>query len=76
LLKVLYILDPAVGPDVPVEIRETAGQLMFHCSPARFTEDTCMALTMAHQAMLDGGHWFQLWDGAVVGINSTTANLL
>ena len=70
MLRKVYVLDPELGRDVPIVARETRGQIVYHCSPYHFTEEAVMNLTLVEQKLLDGAHWFQLWDGEIVSIAS------
>ncbi len=70
MIRKVYTLDPTLGPDVPMEARETRGQIVYHCSPYHFTEAAVMNLTLVEQKLLDGGHWFQLWNGEIVSMAS------
>jgi len=70
VIRKVYKLDPELGPDVPMEARETRGQIVYHCSPAHFTEEAVINLTLVEQKLLEGGHWFQLWGGEIVSMES------
>ena len=71
MIEQRYVLSKQLGRKVPVQIVETPGSVIVHCSSDHFTPAAVAAMNNATETMLAGGHWFQLWGGQVYGRDTT-----
>lgn len=76
MLSVRYELDdldpdkPALDPDIPVEVSERRGEVVYRLYRGMFVPEGVAALNSATAAILAGGQWFQLWRGDIVSMRS------
>ncbi len=69
MLTVRYELDD-LDPDMPVEVTERRGDVVYHLARGLFVPEGVAALNCATAAVLAGGQWFQLWQGDIISMNS------
>lgn len=69
MLSVRYILDD-LDPDMPVEVAERRGEVLYRLCRGLFVPEGVAALNSATAAVLAGGQWFQLWRGGIVSMAS------
>lgn len=69
MLSVHYLLDD-LDPEMPVEVSERRGEVVFRLCRGLFMPEGVAALNAATTAVLAGGQWFQLWRGDIVSMSS------
>jgi hypothetical protein len=69
MLSVRYVLED-LHPDMPVEVTERRGRVLYKLSSGLFLPEGVAALNSATAQVLAGGQWFQLWRGDIVSMNS------
>jgi len=70
LLHVQYKLDDQLDAETPMVVRESRGDVDVSLSPEVFSPEACAALNATAETFLAGGHWFQLWRGEIVSMES------
>lgn len=70
MLTVSYIYKDDRTEEVPVQVRESRGNVTFELYRGLFLPRGVAALNSATSMVLAGGQWFQLWRGEVVSMDS------
>lgn len=70
MLHVTYALDDQLAADEPMVLKESRGSVEVSLSPEVFSPAACAALNAVGVELLAGGHWFQLWRGEIVSMES------
>ncbi|MFF4644904.1 hypothetical protein [Streptomyces sp. NPDC001389] len=69
MLRAIYELAD-LGPGQAVDLRETRGTIVVRIDRHAQLEDVIAAMNAVSEEFFAGGHWFQLWKGEIVTVDS------
>jgi hypothetical protein len=69
MLRVIFELGD-LGYEVPLIARESRGEIRILASRDHYTPAGIAALNALAEGLLEGGQWFQAWEGEIISMDT------